>query len=127
MDSDYESINQHLVKYGELNATHALFGGKMLQWMDEAAALFASEKMLVPRIVTRHMGSVDFSTPVEKGRIVRLCGKVIKEGRTSLTVRIKVSKLGMGESPDRRIPITETDFVLVSIDEWGKPTPWRAA
>lgn len=119
----YAIGSRHVVKYPDCNATNNLFGGTLMMWLDEAAAIIASFYMKEERIVTRHFGGLDFNLPIERGRVVTIFCKTIKEGRTSLTLECIVTKRNL-ESHDHII-CAKNEITFVSIDEKGKPKPWK--
>jgi acyl-CoA thioesterase YciA len=119
----YDLCARHLVKYPDCNATQNLFGGQMLAWIDEAAAIYASKFMEENLVVTAHFGALDFKVPTELRKIVTIYGQVIKEGRTSLTVHVVAAKSDMGSWEEE--VVAETEIVFVAVDENGKSKPWR--
>jgi acyl-CoA hydrolase len=111
-----------LVKYPDCNSTENLFGGKLLLWLDESVAIFASRYMQQERVVTAHMSEMNFTVPTELKKVVSIYSKVMKEGRTSLTVHAIATKSSMGGVDE--IEVANTTMVFVAVDENGKPTPW---
>lgn len=117
-------IKQVLVKYPDCNATTFLFGGKLLSWIDEGAAIFASHHMQEDLVVTAHFGGLDFEVPVELRQIVTIYAKVEREGNTSLSVICTATKRSMGSQEETRV--AQTKLVFVAVDEnmkkkiWGK-------
>jgi len=101
--------------YPECNATEKVFGGKMLAWIDEAAAIYASCQMATSRLVTAHMDAIDFKLPVPKG--------TLREGNTSLTVGVRVTRKNFATGEESEV--TTTRMVFVSLDENNQPCPWR--
>jgi acyl-CoA hydrolase len=115
---------RHLVKYPDCNATKNLFGGKMLAWIDEGAAMYAACQMRTDNIVTRLVDKIEFRVPVPLGHVCNIYARTEREGRTSLTVRVTVTRKtfnGVGEE----LVVCETDLVFVALDENGKPTQWK--
>ncbi|GAB5465330.1 MAG: hotdog domain-containing protein [Candidatus Kapaibacteriales bacterium] len=105
-----------LVKPPDLNPSNTLFGGQLLKWIDEEAAVFAMCKFGNNHVVTKYMSEIDFINPAYSGDIVEIGCEVISVGRTSLTLRSEV-----------RIKDTETviirieKIVLVHVDNSGRP------
>lgn len=112
----------HLVKYPDCNATTNLFGGKLLAWIDEGVAIYASRYMHSDMIVTAHFGGLDFKVATPLRSVVTIYAKVIKKGRTSLTVQGLATKRDMSGSDEE--VIASTELVFVSVDEDMKPIPW---
>lgn len=113
---------RHLVKYPDCNATDNLFGGQMLAWIDEGAALYAGCRMKTDHLVTVKIGEIIFKVPVERGQIVSIFCKTIKEGRTSLTVEVIATKSSHSNQTEERV--IETELVFVAVDPDGRPTEW---
>ena len=95
------------VKPGDLNPNHSLFGGRLLEWIDEEAALYAIMQLDNPRVVTKSM-SEDI---IEIGR------EAVKFGHTSLTLRCKVRN-----TMTCHTIITIDKITMVALDENGHPT-----
>ena len=107
-----------IVKPGDLNPRGTLFGGRVLEWIDEEAAIFAICQLKSPNIVTKAMSEVNFVRTAKQGDIVEFGMDLISIGNTSITiacdVRCKTTK-------ETIIKIDKIVFVL--LDEEGKPTP----
>jgi acyl-CoA hydrolase len=114
---------RHLVKYPECNATQNLFGGQMLAWVDEGAAMYAACQMKTDRLVTRKVGEIDFRVPVPLGYVCNIYARTKKEGNTSLTVTVTVTRRTFDGTGSEDV-VCETDVVFVALDADGKPTPW---
>ena len=122
LSDDYSLCFRGLVKYPDCNSTENLFGGKLLLWLDESVAIYASRVMQQERIVTAHISEMNFTVPTELKRVLSIYAKVVKEGRTSLTVHAIAAKSSMGD--DEEVEVASTTMVFVSVDEDGRPTPW---
>jgi acyl-CoA thioesterase YciA len=106
------------VKPEDLNPNHTLFGGRLLQWIDEESALYAVVQLENPRIVTKYMSEINFISAPVQGDIIEIGMVATAFGRTSLTMRCEVrNKL-------TRAPIlTIEKIVYVNLGPDGKPTP----
>lgn len=120
---DYIKCSWYIVKHPQLNATTNLYGGRLLDWIDESTAIFASTYMGSDSIVTARFGGLSFSVPVELGKVVTIWAKAIKEGKSSLTVEAVATKRSMGSQ--REIEVAKTELVFVSLDIYGKPLTWK--
>ena len=58
-------ITTHPIKKSDLGFHGNLFGGKLLAWMDAAAAGFASEVCDTPRMVTKAIDKCIFNKPAK--------------------------------------------------------------
>jgi acyl-CoA thioesterase YciA len=117
------AIKQVLVKYPDCNATENLFGGKLLSWIDEAAAIFASKYMGEDLIVTKWFGGLDFKSPAELRRVVTIYVRTLKEGKSSLTVGVTATKRLMGS--EHETLIAETELVFVAVGSNMKKKTWK--
>jgi len=106
------------VKPEDLNPHHTLFGGRLLQWIDEESALYAVVQLDNPDIVTKFMSEIDFISSPVLGDIIEIGMLATAFGRTSLTMRCVVrNKL-------TRTPIlTIEKIVYVNLGPDGKPAP----
>lgn len=105
----------------DTNARGTIFGGVILSHIDLAGAVAARQH--APRnFVTKAMHEVEFIAPVYVGDVVSFYADVVREGTTSLTVRVEVEAERFSE-PGQRARVTEAEVVYVAIDESGKATP----
>ncbi|HZW63630.1 MAG TPA: hotdog domain-containing protein [Flavobacteriaceae bacterium] len=104
------------VKPEDLNANGTLFGGRLLAWIDEEAALYSVIQLENPRVVTKFMSEINFNSSAKQGDIVEIGIEVVKFGTSSLTLNCQVRNKMTHETI-----ITVDNIVLVSLDEHGKP------
>ena len=90
--SDYRHIVRKWVKPEDLNQHDALFGGRLLQWVDEEAAIVAVTQLGSTDIVTRHMSAIDFVSRAGRGDLLELEYSVVAFGRTSITLSCRVGE-----------------------------------
>jgi len=105
------------------NATNhigTLFGGHGLRMMDMAAFIAASRHARTT-VVTAATDPISFKSPIHQGELVEAIARVIKTGRTSLTVCTELWSENL-ETGQRRL-CTSGNFVFVAIGEDGKPVP----
>jgi acyl-CoA hydrolase len=105
-----------LIKYEDLNARGTLFGGQVLKWIDEEAAIFAICQLGSPNIVTKAMSEIDFVTTAKLGDVIEFGMDLVKFGTTSVTLCCDVRNKNTKQSI---IKIDKIIFVL--LDENGKP------
>lgn len=104
------------IKPEDLNPNHTLFGGRLLQWIDEEAALYAIIQLENPRTVTKFMSEINFVSSAKQGDIIEIGLEVLSFGRTSLTLRCEVRNKMTHQ------PIISIDrIVFVSLGEDGHP------
>ena len=106
------------VKPEDLNPNGTLFGGKLLAWIDEEAALYANIQLENQHIVTKYMSEINFMSSARQGDIIEIGIEVVKFGKSSLTLNCEVRN-----KMTRKTIITVDNIVLVNLDENGKPTP----
>ncbi|MTI23242.1 acyl-CoA thioesterase [Fulvivirga sp. RKSG066] len=104
------------VKPEDLNPNGTLFGGSLLKWIDEEAAIYAIIQLDTPRCVTKYMSEINFVSSARQGDIIELGMVATNFGRTSLTLRCEVrNKL------TRKTILAVDKIVFVSLDEDGQP------
>jgi acyl-CoA hydrolase len=107
-----------LVKPEDLNPRGTLFGGRILQWIDEEAAIFAICQLESSNIVTKLMSEVNFVTTAILGDVIEFGMGLVKFGTTSVTICCDVRNKKTKQS------IVKIDnIVFVLLDENGKPIP----
>ena len=104
----------HVNHYGTLH------GGYALQWMDQAAWICAT-RYAHKTMVTIASDRVEFKKEVHEGAIVLLKAHITRIGRTSVTVAVEMQ----AELPltGERFLATQGQFVMVALDDAGRPTP----
>lgn len=104
------------VKPEDLNPNHSLFGGKLLAWIDEEAALYSIVQLENPRVVTKHMSEINFISSAKQGDIVEIGLDVVKFGNSSLVLKCEVRNM-----MTRETIITIDTITMVSLGQDGKP------
>lgn len=107
----------------DTNARGTIFGGVILSHIDLAAAI-AAHRHAARNFVTKAMREVEFIAPVCVGDVVSFFAAVVREGRTSLAVRVEVEAERFSE-PTTRVRVTQAEVVFVSVDKDGRPIPIR--
>ena len=107
-----------IIKPSDLNPRGTLFGGQVLKWIDEEAAIFCVCQLGTSRIVTKLMSEINFVETAKLGEIVEIGCDVVKFGTTSITINCDVRNKTTKQS------IVKIDkIIFVVVDENGKPTP----
>lgn len=112
----YRHIVRKWVKPEDLNQHGALFGGRLLEWVDEEAAIVAVTQLGTIEVVTRHMSAIDFVGRADRGDLLELEYEIASFGRTSLTLSCRVDNVVTGQEILRLESI-----VFVSVDGEGAP------
>lgn len=106
------------IKPEDLNPNQSLFGGRLLEWIDEEAALYSIIQLENTRTVTKYMSEINFVSSAKQGDIIEIGIQVISFGKTSLTLKCEVRNK-MTHQPI----ITIDKIVMVALDENGNPQP----
>jgi acyl-CoA thioesterase YciA len=106
------------VKPEDLNPNGTLFGGRLLQWIDEEAALYSIAQLENTKIVTKYISDINFQDKAEKGDIVEIGMDVVKFGKTSLTLRCEVRNM-----MTRKTIISIDTIIMVNLGKDGFPAP----
>jgi len=104
------------VKPEDLNAHGTLFGGRLLSWIDEEAAIYAIVQLETNGCVTKYMSEINFINSARQGDIIELGIKAIHFGNTSITLTCEVRN-----KISHKTILTIDKIVFVSLDETGKP------
>ncbi len=114
--------SRRIIKPTDLNPSNVLFGGALLSWIDEEAAIFAACQMKTQRLVTKFISEINFTSSARSGDVIEFGLKVADVGTTSLTVACVVRNKATQES------IIEIEkMVFVAMGEDGKPVPHGAS
>lgn len=107
---------RRLIKNEDLNPRGTLFGGRLLEFIDEEASIFAHTVLPSGHMVTKSISEIEFLTPVYLGDIITIGCELTYIGKTSITLKCEVKKLLSGEI------VTQIDKIcFVFVDETGKP------
>jgi len=98
-----------------------VFGGVILSYIDQAGAIGARRAILLaggppPFPVTVAINRVEFCQPVLVGDLVRFLTRVVRIGRTSITMQVNV-EVDRGQQV---FQVTEAEVVYVGIDPTSK-------
>jgi len=105
----------------DTNAHGTIFGGVILSYIDQAAAVEA-KRHGASFIVTVAMREVVFHQPVQVGDLVSFYTRLVRIGRTSITVAVEVFAQ-TGEGMGSRARVTEAEVTFVNLDQNRKPAP----
>ena len=106
-----------LVKPEDLNAGGTLFGGTLLRWIDEEAAIYVMCQLESNRIVTKYMSEINFISPALTGDVVEIGFETVKFGKSSITVKC-IARVKQSQ----KTIITIDEVVFVHLDEHLKPS-----
>lgn len=106
------------IKPEDLNANGTLFGGSLLKWIDEEAAIYSIVQLGNNRAVTKYISEINFVSSARQGDIIELGITATSFGRTSITLRCEVRN-----KITRKSILTIEKIVFVNLDEQGNPVP----
>src|ERR1700761_8261409 len=106
------------VKPEDLNAHGTLFGGSLLSWIDEEAAIYTIIQLGTKGVVTKYMSEINFVSSAKQGDIIELGVQATHFGRTSITLTCQVRN-----KINQKLILTIDKMVFVSVNENGVPTP----
>jgi acyl-CoA thioesterase YciA len=115
--SELYLATQVLMMPADVNPQGTIFGGVILSYIDQAGAIGARHEVALaggkrPFLVTAAINRVEFRQPVLVGDVVRFLTRLVKMGRTSITVQVHVE----GERDGRLLPVTDAELVYVGVD-----------
>ncbi|MBR1863526.1 MAG: acyl-CoA thioesterase [Ruminococcus sp.] len=109
-----------LIQYRDINGQNRLFGGRLMEWIDEAAGV-AAMRHCGGNAVTLMVDSLKFKHGAFINDILVLIAKVTYVGRTSMEVRVDTYV----EEKDTGIrrAINHAYLTCVHVDDDGRPKP----
>ena len=114
-------ITTHPIKKSDLGFHGNLFGGKLLSWLDAAAASYAMEVCDTPRMVTVKIDECVFKKPAREGQMIKIYGRVDTIGKTSIDLYLEARSHSVYSG--NQSVILSTNIKFVRIDEGGEPIP----
>lgn len=116
--SESMTIMTEIVLPNDTNTFGNLMGGRLMYWMDIAAALTASRHCNSP-VVTASVDNISFMNPIQLGNAVHIEAKITRSFNTSMEVHIKV--WGEDLIQQYRYKSNEAYYTFVALDPNGKP------
>ena len=106
------------VKPEDLNANGTLFGGELLAWIDEEAALYTIIQLENSKVVTKYMSEINFMASAKQGDIIEIGIEVTKFGKSSMTLKCEARN-----KMTRETILTIDNLIMVNLGPDGKPKP----
>jgi len=120
-EAPFTCITSRIVMSGHLNAVGTLFGGLLVQWVDESSAIFVMKTLRTRHIVTKKISEVIYNHPTKLGDVLSFLFRTKAVGTTSLTVECQV--ISEAISPEEKpCVILNCDLVFVTVNSAG-PVP----
>jgi len=117
-----EFRTRKVVKPGDLNPLNTLFGGRLLEWVDEECLIYCGCQMQHTRLATKYISEINFMRPARQNEVIEIGVATTKVGRTSITVRCEVR-----EKDSRELILAVDKIVFVALNSRGKPIVHRMA
>jgi len=112
------AILTEFVLPNDTNSLGNLMGGRLLHWMDIAAAISA-QRHCRRVVVTASVNNVSFSQPIRLGQIVTLQSKVSRSFKSSMEIFIDVWV--EDQTTGKKIKCNEAIYTFVAVDQLGNP------
>ena len=115
-DSITEQV--HILMPENLNGYGRLFGGRLMQRIDEVAGVTARRHSGC-NVTTAAVSELQFHAAAHVNDVVVLEGRILRVGNTSMEVQVDT----FVERPGERVHINRAKLVMVALDENERPTP----
>jgi acyl-CoA thioesterase YciA len=103
----------------DVNGNGDIFGGWVMAQVDLAGAVIAAP-YAQGRMATVAVNEFIFKQPVRVGDILSFFGKLVRIGRTSITIKIEVYAEHF-QAQGKYTKVTEASLTYVAIDDNGRP------
>jgi len=111
-------VMTELVLPNDTNTFGNLMGGRLMYWMDIAAALAAMKHCGAP-VVTASVDNISFESPIKLGNVVHIEAKLTRAFNSSMEVHLNV--WGEDAIQQYRYKSNQAYYTFVSLDPNGKP------
>ncbi|MCO6498410.1 MAG: acyl-CoA thioesterase [Chitinophagaceae bacterium] len=111
-------IMTEIVLPNDTNTFGNLMGGRLMYWMDIAAALAATKHSNAPT-VTASVDNISFMNPIKLGNTVNIEAKVTRAFNSSMEIHLEV--WGEDHVQQYRYKSNEAYYTFVALDPNGKP------
>ena len=111
-------VMTELVLPNDTNTFGNLMGGRLMYWMDIAAALAAMKHCGAP-VVTASVDNISFESPIKLGNVVHIEARVSRAFNTSMEVHMNV--WGEDALHHYKYKSNEAYYTFVALDPNGKP------
>lgn len=118
--SESITIMTELVLPNDTNLFGNLMGGRLMYWMDIAAALTGHKHCNAP-VVTASVDNISFENPIKLGNVVHIEAKITRAFNTSMEIYLRVS--GEDLTHQYKYKSNEAYYTFVALDPNGRPRP----
>jgi acyl-CoA thioesterase YciA len=120
LPADEQPVLRIVPMPADTNAHGTIFGGWVMSQVDIAGSIPAWERAHGP-VVTVAVNSFVFKEPVFVGDVVSFYARVLKVGRTSVTVDVEVFSQRGRQGGREAVKVTEAQLTYVAVDEHRQP------
>ena len=118
---DAELVLRVIPMPADVNANGDIFGGWVMAQVDLAGSVLPA-RILNGRMATVAVNEFIFKQPVRVGDILSFFARIVRVGRTSITVKVEVYAERYRSQGDYT-KVTEAKLTYVAIDDSGRPQP----
>ena len=121
LPTDEELVLKVIPMPADSNANGDIFGGWVMAQVDLAGSVIPA-RYTRGRMATVAVNEFIFKQPVRVGDILTFFSKLVRIGRTSITVKVEVYAERFS-AQGHYVKVTEASVTYVAIDEQGRPRP----
>ena len=121
LPTDQELVLKVVPMPADVNANGDIFGGWVMAQVDIAGSVLPA-RVVRGRLATVAVNEFIFKQPVKVGDILSFFARIVRVGRTSITVQVEVYAERY-RSQGEYTKVTEAQLTYVAIDDEGKPRP----
>jgi acyl-CoA thioesterase YciA len=121
LPTDQELVLKVIPMPADCNASGDIFGGWVMAQVDLAGAVLPARRVR-GRMVTVAVNEFIFKQAVKVGDILSFFSRIVRVGRTSVTVKVEVFAERF-QLQGQYIKVTEANLTYVAVDNQGKPRP----
>ncbi|MBH9578903.1 acyl-CoA thioesterase [Inhella proteolytica] len=125
LPSERELVLRVIPMPADANANGDIFGGWIMAQVDLAASVLPT-RLTRGRVTTVAVKEFIFKQPVSVGDLLSFYSRVLRVGRTSITLQVEVFAERNPENPEV-VKVTDAELTFVAIDERGKPRVFNHA
>lgn len=121
LPTDEELVLKVIPMPADSNANGDIFGGWVMAQVDLAGSVIPA-RYSQGRMATVAVNEFVFKQPVRVGDILTFFSKLVRIGRTSITVTVEVYAERFS-AQGQYMKVTEASLTYVAIDDQGRPRP----
>ncbi|MBU1358228.1 MAG: acyl-CoA thioesterase [Gammaproteobacteria bacterium] len=121
LPADMELVLKVIPLPADVNANGDIFGGWVMAQCDLAGSVIPA-RYAKGRMATVAVNEFVFKQPVRLGDILSFFSKLVRVGRTSITVTVEVFAERF-KAQGAYVKVTQATFTYVAIDDNGRPRP----